>query len=275
MLERKKARKPAGRSWIRFPPAASVVSADRIVFNIRGNDQRLVVAVDFEKGIVWIKHVHFGERLSHMTGLPYYGPMGRTPSGESIVNVKPGRAILASVDANKAGRNLQMFSKNLVTSISSNALENEQLENLGVAEKVGGSAWVLAEDWQSRLRELGERGDILKQVHRALCADDGARLHVVPRGLGLPDGRGGMDERTLVGPLVDADAVAEMQRALARANAEGGTILVGGAPLDRKGGCYAAPCVVAAKPDMQIVRDETSIRASVRRIIPTVSRTNQ
>ena len=65
------------------------------------------------------------------------------------------------------------------------------------------------------------------------------------------------DERTLVGPLVDADAVAEMQRALARANAEGGTILVGGAPLDRKGGCYAAPCVVAAKPDMQIVRDET------------------
>ncbi len=78
----------------------------------------------------------------------------------------------------------------------------EQLENLGVAEKVGARAWVLAEDWQWRLRELGERGDILKQVHRALCADDGARLHVVPRGLGLPDGRGGMDERTLVGRVV-------------------------------------------------------------------------
>lgn len=94
------------------------------------DDTALKVAAEWaerEKGIVWIKHVHFGERLSHMTGLPYYGPMGRTPSGESIVNVKPGRAILASVDANKAGRNLQMFSKNLVTSISSNALENEQL----------------------------------------------------------------------------------------------------------------------------------------------------
>jgi len=25
------------------------------VFNIKGNDYRLVVAVDFEKGIVWIK----------------------------------------------------------------------------------------------------------------------------------------------------------------------------------------------------------------------------
>ena len=34
---------------------ASLVSADRIVFNIKGNDCRLVVSVDFEKGIVWIK----------------------------------------------------------------------------------------------------------------------------------------------------------------------------------------------------------------------------
>ncbi len=34
---------------------ASVVSAERIVFNIKGNDYRLVVAVDFEKGIVWVK----------------------------------------------------------------------------------------------------------------------------------------------------------------------------------------------------------------------------
>ena len=36
---------------------ASVVSADRIVFNIKGNDYRLVVSVDFEKGIVWIQWI--------------------------------------------------------------------------------------------------------------------------------------------------------------------------------------------------------------------------
>jgi mRNA interferase HigB len=36
---------------------ASIVSADRIVFNIKGNDYRLVVAVDFQKGIVWIKWI--------------------------------------------------------------------------------------------------------------------------------------------------------------------------------------------------------------------------
>jgi mRNA interferase HigB len=41
----------------RLYATASIVSADRIVFNIKGNDYRLVVAVDFEKGIVWIKWI--------------------------------------------------------------------------------------------------------------------------------------------------------------------------------------------------------------------------
>lgn len=36
---------------------ASVISAERIVFNIKGNEYRLVVSVDFEKGIVWIKWI--------------------------------------------------------------------------------------------------------------------------------------------------------------------------------------------------------------------------
>lgn len=29
--------------------------AERVVFNVKGNDYRLVVAIDYEKGIVWIK----------------------------------------------------------------------------------------------------------------------------------------------------------------------------------------------------------------------------
>jgi mRNA interferase HigB len=41
----------------RLYATASIVSADRIVFNIKGNDYRLVVAVDFEKAIVWIKWI--------------------------------------------------------------------------------------------------------------------------------------------------------------------------------------------------------------------------
>jgi mRNA interferase HigB len=34
---------------------ASIVSAERVVFNIKGNSYRLVAAMDFEKEVVWIK----------------------------------------------------------------------------------------------------------------------------------------------------------------------------------------------------------------------------
>jgi mRNA interferase HigB len=34
---------------------ASIVGADRVVFNIKGNAYRIVVAVDYEKRIAWIK----------------------------------------------------------------------------------------------------------------------------------------------------------------------------------------------------------------------------
>ena len=41
----------------RLYATASIVSADRIAFNIRGNDYRLVVAVDFGKAIVWLQWI--------------------------------------------------------------------------------------------------------------------------------------------------------------------------------------------------------------------------
>jgi mRNA interferase HigB len=41
----------------RLYATASVVSSERIVFNIKGNAYRLVTAIDFEKGIVWIKWI--------------------------------------------------------------------------------------------------------------------------------------------------------------------------------------------------------------------------
>jgi mRNA interferase HigB len=41
----------------RLYATASIVSADHIVFNIKGNDFRLVVSVEYEKAIVWIKWI--------------------------------------------------------------------------------------------------------------------------------------------------------------------------------------------------------------------------
>jgi mRNA interferase HigB len=55
--EARKARWSGTADVKRSNATASIISADRIVFNIKGNDYRLVVAVDFEKGIVWIKWI--------------------------------------------------------------------------------------------------------------------------------------------------------------------------------------------------------------------------
>lgn len=36
---------------------ASIVNSERVVFNIKGNDYRLITAVDFQRGTVWIKWI--------------------------------------------------------------------------------------------------------------------------------------------------------------------------------------------------------------------------
>jgi len=55
--EVKKARWENANDVKRSYATASVVTAERIIFNIKGNSYRLVVAVDFEKSIVWIKWI--------------------------------------------------------------------------------------------------------------------------------------------------------------------------------------------------------------------------
>ncbi|MDU6748332.1 MAG: DUF3363 domain-containing protein, partial [Bradyrhizobium sp.] len=49
------------------------------------------------------------------------------------------------------------------------------LERLGLAEPAGSARWVLAPDAEQRLRALGERGDIIKRLHRTLTRDGAAR----------------------------------------------------------------------------------------------------
>jgi type IV secretory pathway VirD2 relaxase len=75
----------------------------------------------------------------------------------------------------------------------------EHLERLGVAGRVSSGRWKLTPGWQKDLRDLGERGDIVKQLHRAMRAGDPERFYTVRPGQGLPDGRGGVDERAMVG----------------------------------------------------------------------------
>ncbi|MFG1425950.1 relaxase/mobilization nuclease domain-containing protein [Roseixanthobacter glucoisosaccharinicivorans] len=43
-----------------------------------------------------------------------------------------------------------------------------KLESLGLANQVGPGQWALAENAEATLRDLGERGDIIKRIHRGL-----------------------------------------------------------------------------------------------------------
>ncbi|MGY4430906.1 type IV secretory pathway VirD2 relaxase [Bradyrhizobium sp. F1.13.1] len=49
------------------------------------------------------------------------------------------------------------------------------LERLGLAEPAGPARWVLPGDVEPRLRNLGERGDIIKRLHKSLAKDGVAR----------------------------------------------------------------------------------------------------
>jgi mRNA interferase HigB len=55
--EARKARWKNAADIKRMYATASIVNAERIVFNVKGNSYRLVVSVDFDKGIVWIKWI--------------------------------------------------------------------------------------------------------------------------------------------------------------------------------------------------------------------------
>ena len=65
-----------------------------------------------------------------------------------------------------------------------------------------------------------------------------------------------LEAGTLVGPLIDEDAVSMFSAALDQARTQGATVLVGGERVDRPG-FYVQPTLVAAEPSMAIVQEET------------------
>lgn len=79
------------------------------------------------KGIIWTEHVFFGERLERDFGLAYYGRRGVDSRGKSIDDHPPGEPLVASVQSNAEGRNLQAWSKALITSSPANGKQYEQL----------------------------------------------------------------------------------------------------------------------------------------------------
>ena len=75
----------------------------------------------------------------------------------------------------------------------------------------------------------------------------------------LPIGHA-LDEKTLVGPLVDRWAVDTYLAAIEKVKAEGGNLLIGGEVLSGEGyesGCFVTPSIAEVENHFEIVQDET------------------
>ena len=96
-------------------------------------------------------------------------------------------------------------------------------------------------------------------VHESLYASVKDKLVATYRQLDARIGHP-MDPHTLIGPLIDADAVQAMQERLKKAQAEGGRVLFGGAVVKGSGGLegqYVQPAIVEAAPGLESVQHET------------------
>jgi aldehyde dehydrogenase (NAD+) len=91
-------------------------------------------------------------------------------------------------------------------------------------------------------------------MHRAIAGELTDRLVKAYRQVSIGDP---LVEGTLMGPLVDGNAVKDMMAALERAKAEGGEILTGGNTLPDKGSNFVEPTIVKMPHQTPLVCDET------------------
>lgn len=111
----------------------------------------------------------------------------------------------------------------------------------------------------SAVGTAGQRCTTLRRliVHKSIKADLVEKLKTAYASLPVGDPR---ESGTLIGPLVDHDALKAMQAALDAARAEGGTVHGGAEVTDGvPAGAYIAPALVEMPGQTEIVRTETFV----------------
>ena len=80
-------------------------------------------------GLLWTEHWFFAQRLAEIAGVPYYGAKGYTLDGQNYIeDERPGLSAIASIDANREGRNLQkLWNRNLLVCPPSSSAWIEQV----------------------------------------------------------------------------------------------------------------------------------------------------
>ncbi len=91
-------------------------------------------------------------------------------------------------------------------------------------------------------------------IHESVYEEIKQRLLTIYKSIRIGDP---LDSKTLVGPLIDQDAVDMMQKALEKVKAEGGSIVSGGRVLENMEGHYVEPAICEVENHYEIVQDET------------------
>ena len=197
--------------------------------------QRVAEQFGFGKGVFNLViggGSEIGERMINDKRLPLISATGSTAVGRHVaekVGSRLGRAIL------------ELGGNNAVI-----VLDDADLA-LAVPSVLFGAVGTAGQRCTSTRRVLMQKGIAEEFTKRLLNAYKQVRI-------GNP-----LSEGTLMGPLVNRQAVDDMMQGLATVRQQGGDVLCGGDVLEGPGyesGCYVTPCIVKAKHSMAIVQDE-------------------
>jgi aldehyde dehydrogenase (NAD+) len=163
---------------------------------------------------------------------------GRFPLVSFTGSVKVGREVARTV-AQRLGRSLLELGGNNAIVVMDDA--NLDLAMRAIAFGAAGTAGQRCTTTRRLFVQQGiapRLGDRLVQAYRSIRIGDP-----------LADG-------TLMGPLIDAHAVANFERAVAQATAQGGSVLTGGRP--RPGaGYFVEPTLIRSRQPLPIAQEET------------------
>jgi aldehyde dehydrogenase (NAD+) len=162
----------------------------------------------------------------------------RLPLVSATGSCRMGRRV-AEVVAQRFGRSILELGGNNAIII----LDDADLD-LALRAVLFGAVGTAGQRCTSTRRLFLQRGIADRFVERLTSAYESVRI-------GDP-----LDAETLMGPLVNAQAIDDMMAALERARAEGAEVVYGGNRIDRPG-YFVEPTIVRAQKHLDVARDET------------------
>ncbi|MDZ7638972.1 MAG: aldehyde dehydrogenase family protein [Bryobacterales bacterium] len=162
----------------------------------------------------------------------------RVPLISATGSCKMGRTVGEAV-ANRFGRSLLELGGNNAIIVM-----NDADLDLAVRAILFGAVGTAGQRCTSTRRVFAQAGVIDSLVERLIRAYGQLRI-------GDP-----LDPQTLVGPLVNRQALSDMQDALAKVLGQGGTIVCGGHPLNLPGECFVEPAIVRVERPIPLMQEE-------------------